>query len=272
MASTSMPSIPSVPLISARPSLAISVTGSMPASASACAAGTGVPPGSATSPSPISTSAQCASGARSPLAPSEPCSGTTGVIPALSSASIVSATTRAGAGAAHRERARPQQHHRPHDLGLDRRAHAGRVRAHQRALELLAPLGRDRDVGERAEAGRDAVGGLVAVGEPRDRPRRSPPSPAAPRRRAATGPSPRATATTSSVESPVPVSSITRADCNGTVMLRAMTTPTEPRRHARRAQPDARPRSWRSRAAARRRAWRAPRASATRPPSGSCAA
>ena len=38
MASTSMPSIPSVPLISASPSLAISVTGSMPASPSACAA------------------------------------------------------------------------------------------------------------------------------------------------------------------------------------------------------------------------------------------
>ena len=46
-----------------------------------------------TSPSPISTRAQCASGARSPLAPSEPCSGTTGVIPAFRTARIVSATS-----------------------------------------------------------------------------------------------------------------------------------------------------------------------------------
>ena len=51
------------------------------------------PAASATSPSPISASAQWASGARSPLAPSEPCSGTTGVTPALRSAAIVSATS-----------------------------------------------------------------------------------------------------------------------------------------------------------------------------------
>ena len=80
--------MPSVPLISASPSLACSVSGSIPASRSASAAGR--PP---SSPSPISASAQCASGARSPLAPSEPCSGTAGVRPALSSATIVSATS-----------------------------------------------------------------------------------------------------------------------------------------------------------------------------------
>src|SRR5205085_2015460 len=39
---------------------------------------------------------------------------------------------------------------------------------HERALELLAPRDRDRDVGERAEPGRDAVGRLRAVGKPRD--------------------------------------------------------------------------------------------------------
>ena len=85
--------MPSVPLTSARPSLAVSVTGSMPASASASAAGRRRPSRSCTSPSPISASAQWASGARSPLAPSEPCSGTTGVTPAFSSAAIVSATS-----------------------------------------------------------------------------------------------------------------------------------------------------------------------------------
>ena len=88
-----MPSMPSVPLMSARPSLAMSVSGSMPAAAIATAAGTRAPSCSCTSPSPSSASAQCASGARSPLAPSEPCSGTTGVRPALSSATIRWATT-----------------------------------------------------------------------------------------------------------------------------------------------------------------------------------
>ena len=84
IASTSMPSMPSVPLISARPSLAASWTGSRPAAASASAAGIRVPDASRTSPSPISASAQWDSGARSPEQPSEPYSRTTGVMPWLS--------------------------------------------------------------------------------------------------------------------------------------------------------------------------------------------
>ena len=55
----SMPSIPSVPLISARPSFTSSVRKA--------------------SPSPSRQRPTCASGARSPLAPNEPCVGTTGV-------------------------------------------------------------------------------------------------------------------------------------------------------------------------------------------------
>ena len=85
IAMTSMPSIPSVPLMRARPSLATSSTGSRPAAASASAAGISVPSASRTSPSPISASAQCDSGARSPEQPSEPYSRTTGVIPCDSS-------------------------------------------------------------------------------------------------------------------------------------------------------------------------------------------
>ena len=88
-----MPSIPSVPLISARPSLARSTSGARPASASAVAPSTSEPSGRRASPSPSSTRAADASGARSPLAPSEPCSRTSGVIPALSRASIVSTTS-----------------------------------------------------------------------------------------------------------------------------------------------------------------------------------
>ena len=76
--------MPSVPLISARPSFSCSSTGAMPAARSASAASTSVPPASRTGPSPVSASAQWASGARSPEQPSDPYSWTTGVIPAVS--------------------------------------------------------------------------------------------------------------------------------------------------------------------------------------------
>ena len=46
------------------------------------------------------------------------------------------------AGAAGRQRGQPQQHQRPHDLALDLGPGAGRVRAHQRPLQLRAHLGR----------------------------------------------------------------------------------------------------------------------------------
>jgi hypothetical protein len=81
-----MPSIPSVPLMSERPSFSVSTTGSIPAASSASPAGTGAPAGSVprrTWPSPIRVSAQWASGLRSPEQPSEPYSCTTGVMPAL---------------------------------------------------------------------------------------------------------------------------------------------------------------------------------------------
>ena len=77
---TSMPSMPSVPLIRASPSLAASSTGVSPTAASASAAGISAPVASRTDPSPISASAQCESGARSPEQPSEPYSWTTGVM------------------------------------------------------------------------------------------------------------------------------------------------------------------------------------------------
>ena len=78
----SIPRIPSVPLVRAKPSFSTNCRGSMPARARASAAP--IAPSSVnTSPSPIRTSAAWASGARSPLAPREPCSGTTGTTPAL---------------------------------------------------------------------------------------------------------------------------------------------------------------------------------------------
>ena len=93
IASTSIPSIPSVPLIRASPSLAPSSTGVRPAAANASAAGIRVPSASRTGPSPISASAQCDSGARSPEQPREPYSCTTGVMPWLSSDAISSAVS-----------------------------------------------------------------------------------------------------------------------------------------------------------------------------------
>ena len=83
--------MPSVPLISARPSFSASTTGSRPAARSASAAQHRAPDASRTGPSPISASAQCASGARSPEQPSEPCSWTTGVMPADSIAAYAPA-------------------------------------------------------------------------------------------------------------------------------------------------------------------------------------
>ena len=78
-----MPSMPSVPLMRARPSFSPSFSGVMPAAARASAAASSSPSVVRTSPSPMATSAQCDSGARSPEQPSEPYSRTIGVMPAL---------------------------------------------------------------------------------------------------------------------------------------------------------------------------------------------
>ena len=125
---TSMPSMPSVPLMRASPSLAASSTGVSPAAASASAAGTSAPEASRTVPSPISASAQCASGARSPEQPSKPYSCTTGVMPC----EIVGEQLRglaADAGVTGRQRREPQQHQRPDHLALHLGAGARGVRA-----------------------------------------------------------------------------------------------------------------------------------------------
>ncbi len=78
-----------VPLISASPSFAESSTGARPTRASARFDGIALPSKN-TSPSPISGSAMWASGARSPDAPTEPCDGIHGTMPALNIAIIAS--------------------------------------------------------------------------------------------------------------------------------------------------------------------------------------
>ena len=87
-----MASIPSVPLMRASPSFSRSSTAARPALRRASAAAQTVPSGARTMPSPVSASAQCASGARSPEHPSEPYSGTTGVMPADKSAAYADAS------------------------------------------------------------------------------------------------------------------------------------------------------------------------------------
>ena len=83
-----------VPFSSARPSLGPSTKGARPMRCIAAAPEMTAPSGVVTSPSPISTQARCASGARSPEAPTEPLAGMRGTRPALNSAS--KASTRAG--------------------------------------------------------------------------------------------------------------------------------------------------------------------------------
>ena len=84
-----------VPLMSERPSFAASFTGSSPTRVSASRPGMRSPSKNA-SPSPTSGSARCASGARSPDAPTLPRAGTTGTIPLSRHASTSSTvSTRA---------------------------------------------------------------------------------------------------------------------------------------------------------------------------------
>ena len=163
-----MPSIPSVPLIRARPSLARSTSGSRPAAASAVAPSTSEPSARRAAPSPSSTSAADASGARSPLAPSEPCSRTTGVTPAASRASIVSATTgRAPEKPIARLRARRNTIAR-----TTSRSTSGPIPAACERISAICSsaerVGRDHRVGQRAEPGRHAVHRLGLIDEPVD--------------------------------------------------------------------------------------------------------
>ena len=75
-----------VPLVSAKPSFAASVTGCKPARRSASAP-VRCSPLYIASPSPMMGRLMCASGARSPLAPSDPFCGMSGCTPALSMSS-----------------------------------------------------------------------------------------------------------------------------------------------------------------------------------------
>ena len=80
--------MPSVPLSRASPSFASRRIGDSPAAASAGPASVRRPSRSSTHPLPSRTMAAWARGARSPDAPSDPISGTAGVIPAFRRSTI----------------------------------------------------------------------------------------------------------------------------------------------------------------------------------------
>ena len=162
--------MPSVPLISARPSLAASSTGARPAAASASAAGISVAVGVAhlalahQRQRAVRERREVAGAAERAVLVHHRRDPVAAAAPAISSRGLA-----ADAGVPGRQRREPQQHQRAHHLALDLRAGAGGVRADQRALQLGAHLGRDVPGGQRAEPGRDAVRRRRA---PRPAPRR----------------------------------------------------------------------------------------------------
>ena len=124
------------------------------------------------SPSPTSTSARCASGARSPLAPTEPRLGTSGCTPRVEQREQRLERLDANAGEALRQHVRAQRHRRAHGAHRQRLADAGGVAAQQIQLQRGELRRAGSRLGERAEAGVDAVDRRVAVGAC-DRPRRA---------------------------------------------------------------------------------------------------
>ena len=105
--------------------------------ASASAAGSALAPQARSRPRRSARAERCASGARSPEAPTEPCAGMhrqdVGVAAARSSAST---TARPHAGVAARQAGDLQQQDQAHACGGQRRADAGHVREHEAALQL----------------------------------------------------------------------------------------------------------------------------------------
>ena len=169
-----MPSIPSVPLISASPSLAVSSIGSIPAAASASAAGRD-PAVESPAPSPRRSaptrSAPAARGRRSPRAsrtPGPPASGR----PQAGTGSASTTTGRAPEQPIASVRARSSIIARTTSRSTGGPIPGG-VRADERPLQLSPRLGGDADHRQRPEAGRDPVRRLLRR-RPRDDDRGAP--------------------------------------------------------------------------------------------------
>ena len=147
-----------VPLSSASPSFGPSTIGASPACSSACSAGRRSPCTNA-SPTPIIAAVMCASGARSPDAPTDPCAGTTGTTSRASIACEQLQGLRPDARGALRQAGQLERHHQPGDRPRHRLADAGGMGQHDVALQGCRSLRVDAHAGELAEAGVDAVHG-----------------------------------------------------------------------------------------------------------------
>jgi len=137
-----------------RPSLASSSSGVSPAAASASPAGRTTPRCSDLALA-ISPSARWASGARSPDAATEPPAapppgGGRGQHRAQPIGDLGARAAAAGG-----QDQRPQEQHGPGGVPGQRLADPGRVRADQVALQRAHLIGRDADLGQRAEPGVD---------------------------------------------------------------------------------------------------------------------
>ena len=165
MASTSMPSMPSVPLISASPSFSARTTGSMPAAAKASAVGSSTPLGVAHHT--LAQQRQRAVGERSKI------TGTaeTAVLvhhrrdPGVDHGDIGLQGLLPDPGATGGERRDAQQGQGAHHLPLDLGPRAGGVRTDQAALQPGAQLDRDVPGGQGPESGGDAVVRFMIIGE-----------------------------------------------------------------------------------------------------------
>ena len=167
-ASSSIPSMPSVPLMSARPSFSRRTSGSMPARRAPRPPSTTVSGRVAHLALPhrgerdMRKRREVARAAeRAVLAHDRGDSG-------VEHRRVGLGDDRAHARVAGRQRLQPQQLQRAHDLAFHLGAGAGCVRADQARLQLGAALRRDERGRERAEAGRDSVVRLGIVGESLD--------------------------------------------------------------------------------------------------------
>ena len=150
-ASAAMPVITCVPLMSASPSFGAELDRRNPARPSASALGIRSPRKVA-SPSPISVRVMCASGARSPLAPTEPWHGTTGVTPRLSSSHEQFERLGLMPECPAASELTAQHARRAHDCLGERRTGSRRVAAHQIELQRAASSRSIDHVREPAEA------------------------------------------------------------------------------------------------------------------------
>ena len=172
-----MPSMPSVPLTSASPSLAASVDRRSPARRSASPPGVRAP-SLAEHPSLAEQHQRAVRQRRQVTGRAE-----RAVLRHPRRDVVVEQVhqglrdQRADPGTAQRQRPDPQQHHRPDHLAGHRRADPGGVRADQRVLQLGPPLRRDERVGQRAEAGGHPVHRAAVALDARPRSPGWPPSP-----------------------------------------------------------------------------------------------